>query len=96
MFSLYQRKRKHGITNTKYCKIINIVLQTLLVTGGPTDGSYNYLSSTEIHVLSSSAWSSAASLPSARTYISAVTVNNAVYVFGKINSELYLYRQNFF
>ena len=80
--------------HTKYCKnVINIVLQTLLVTGGyGSSGIYGaFLSSTEIHVLSSSAWSTVASLPSVRASFPAVNVNNAVYVFGKINSECYFY-----
>ena len=93
MFSFYQQIRTDGNTNTKYCKIINIVLQTLLVTGGERS---SLLSSTEIHVLSSSGWSSVASLPSARAYFPAVNVNNAVYVFGKTNSDFYLYHQNYF
>ena len=58
------------------------------MTGGRSSSS---LSSTEIHVLSSSAGSTVASLPSVRTYFPAVNVNNAVYVFGKINSERYCY-----
>ena len=58
------------------------------MTGG-WDGTY--LSSTEIYVLSSSAWSSVASLPSGRSNFQAATVNNAVYVFGEINSERNFY-----
>jgi len=53
---------------------------TLLVTGGY--GTSSILSSTEILVLSSSAWSRVASLPSARSQFPAVNVNNAIYVFG--------------
>ena len=55
----------------------------MVVEGGGWDGS-EMLSSTEIYV--NSAWSSAASLPSPRSFISSATVNNSVFVFG-----LYIY-----
>ena len=52
------------------------------MTGG-SNGSY-VLSSTEIYVLS--AWSYATSLPSPRYSLSATTVANSVFVFGKFFS----------
>ena len=51
------------------------------MTGGGFYGNI-YLSSTEIYVQST--WSYAASLPSPRRYLSASTVDNSVFVFGKI------------
>ena len=61
------------VNNIKHL-IINM-MQTLLVTGGI------FGSSTEIY--RHSAWSYAASLPSPRSYFSAATVDNSVFVFGK-------------
>ena len=53
-----------------------------MVTGGfDHDGSLDPLSSTEIYV--QSAWSYVASLPSPRDSLSATTVDNSVFVFGK-------------
>jgi len=54
----------------------------LLVTGGRT--GRNSLSSTEIYSESTSRWSYVASLPSGRYGISAATLDNFVFVFGKI------------
>ena len=55
--------------------------QTLLVTGGYAG---DYLSSTEIFTLDTDNWRSAASLPSPRLWISAATLGNSLFVFGKI------------
>ena len=63
--------------------LICYVLQALLVTGG-WDGS-DYFSSTEIYLESTSTWSYAAALPSSRYGISAATLDNSVFVFGKNN-----------
>ena len=54
-----------------------MILQTLLVTGG------SGISSTEIYVDSTSAWTYAASLPRARSYFMAASFGNHVYVFGE-------------
>ena len=55
------------------------IFQALLVTGGGV--GFSYLSSTEIYL--GSTWSYAASLPSARAWLSAATLDNSVFVFGK-------------
>ena len=62
-------------------KFLTIVMQTLLVTAG-RDTSFNYISSTEIHVQST--WSYVSSLPSGRGYLPAATVDNVVYIFGNL------------
>ena len=63
-------------------------MQTLLVTGG-ADATGNLLSSTEIYldVDSTSAWSYAASLPSARECMVSATLDNSVFVFGEYTSN---------
>ena len=55
--------------------------QTLLVTGGYTSGGYT--SSTEIY--KNNNWTLVAPLPQARFYVSAATLDNSVFVFGKNN-----------
>ena len=57
--------------------------KALLVTGGYLSGGGTYLSSTEIYLESTLKWSFAAALPSARSGISAATLDNSVFVFGK-------------
>ena len=71
--------------------MINSYLQTLLVTGGKDDGD-QILSSTEILTLDTDLeWISAASLPSRIYGLSAATLENTVFVFGKIyNFALHL------
>ena len=58
-------------------------MQVLLVTGGynTNDG---YLASTEV-METGGTWRRAASLPSARNFLSAAVVNNNIFVFGENN-----------
>ena len=58
------------------------MIQTLLVTGG-VDNNFVLQSSTEIYVYSSSAWSYAASLPSARKQSMSASLDNSVFLFGE-------------
>jgi len=61
----------------------------LLVTGGYLSDS-TILSSTELYLESTSTWSYAASLPSARSGISAATLDNSIFIFGgKLESSVY-------
>ena len=60
-----------------------------MVTGG-WDGSVS-LSSTEIYLESTSTWSIAAALPSGRSGLSAATLDNSVFVFGKDISYISLF-----
>ena len=65
-----------------YNKYIIIILQVLLVTGGRGD-SNNILDSTEI--LEDTTWKITAPLPSARYDLSAASIDNKIFVFGKNN-----------
>ena len=61
---------------------IPVMVQRFLVTGGRMGSSGQpYLSSTEIY--SQSAWSYAASLPTARAYLPATSLGSSLMVFGK-------------
>ena len=66
-----------------YNKYIIIILQVLLVTGGVDhDGSYKMLDSTEI--LEDTTWRITAPMPSARFSLTAASIDNKIFVFGRI------------
>ena len=58
-----------------------IIFQTYLVSGGW--GGSDYLSSTELLVESSSAWINTDSLPSTRSGLSGLNIDNKVFMTGK-------------
>ena len=57
------------------------VVQVYIISGG-SDG-FNSLSSTEILTVGSSEWVEAGALPSARSGLSGVTIDNQFYVLGE-------------
>ena len=59
------------------------VVQVYIVTGGYIIYDDCYLSSTETLTVGSSEWQFAGALPSARFFLSGVTVDNQFYVLGE-------------
>ena len=59
------------------------VVQVYVVTGGEGDWPPQALSSTETLTAGSSEWVEAGALPSARSFLSGVTIDNQFYVLGE-------------
>ena len=68
---------------------MSVCVQVLLVAGGSNDDAY--LSSTEVLTVDSHAWTMVTPLPRALAGVGSVTLDNTVYMTGKVYCTILYY-----